>query len=77
MKKKPIELLDELYHDGKLKDLVQSGLISSNLLVWRNAYHAFEHRLTATGSVMQSMEEVAVNFNLSVETIRLIRRKLS
>ena len=75
--KKPIELIDELYHSGMLKELVKKGIVSSNILIWRNVIHAYEFRYEATKSVMQSMEEVATNFNISIESVRQIRRKLT
>jgi hypothetical protein len=75
-KKKVIDILDDLYHSGDLKHLVNEGTIQSSILMYRNIYHAFNFRHDATGSKMQAMKEVALNFNISVSLVEKVRRKL-
>lgn len=74
--KRQIDLLDDLYNSGELKALVKGGLIQTSILMYRNIFHAFEFRYEATGSKMQAMEEVAMNFRVSVSLVEKVRRKL-
>lgn len=69
-----IEILDRLYQSGDLKKLVSLGVVSPRWLVWRNMYHAFNHRLESTGSKMKAMAETAANFNVSRVTVEKVRR---
>lgn len=73
---KTIELIDELYISGKLMDMINLGFVHPSVLVNRNIYHAYNARLRTTGSKMQAMEDVAENFGVSFETVRLARRTM-
>jgi len=73
--KKNLEILDDLYSDGSLKQLINDGLVSSSLLMYRNLMHAYLFALERTNSKMQAMNDVALNFNISVETVRFVRKK--
>jgi len=70
-----IEELNDLYNEGKLKKLIDSGLVSSSVYLWRNIFNAYNYRLNATQSKMQAMSDVSLNFKVSVNTIRKVRRK--
>lgn len=70
-------ILDKMYEDGTLKKLVRAGLISSSLMMYRNLIHAYNYSLERTQSKMQSMNDVAQNFGVSVETVRFVRKKFN
>jgi hypothetical protein len=70
-----IDELNELYLNGKLKKLIDSGLVSSSVYLWRNIFNAYNFRLQASGSKIQAMNDVSLNFGVSMSTIRKVRRK--
>lgn len=70
-----IDELNELYESGKLKKLIDSGFMSSSVYLWRNVYNAYNYRLKANKSIMQAMEDVSLNFKISVSSVRKIRDK--
>lgn len=70
-----IDELNELYLNGKLKKLIDSGIISSSVYLWRNIFNAYNFRLQASGSKIQAMNDVSLNFGVSMSTIRKVRRK--
>jgi hypothetical protein len=76
MVRKTIELIDELFESGQLHDMVKLGFVHPSAIVNRNIYHAYNSRVITTGSKMQAMEDVAENFGVSFETVRLARRTM-
>lgn len=77
MENELLKTLDKMYENGDLKQLVNGGLISSSLIMWRNLMHAYLFALERTNSKMQSMNDVAQNFGVSVETVRAVRKKFN
>lgn len=75
-KKKVIEVLDELQSNEELTRLVSAGLVSSSVIIWRNAYHRYKEELSTTKSKMQAMQNVSDEFNLSVRMVQYIRDRM-
>ena len=73
---KVIELIDELKESGQLSELVKLGFVHPSVIVNRNMYHAYNARVVTTGSKMQAMQDVAENFGVSFESVRLARRTM-
>lgn len=71
-----IDKIDELFLNGDLDLLVKSNIIPAHIYTWREIYHAYNCELLSTQSKMQAMENVAFNYNVSVDLVRHIRRKL-
>ncbi len=73
---KTIELIDELVESGQLSEMIRLGFVHPSVIVNRNIYHAYNSRVITTGSKMQAMEDIAENFGVSFETVRLARRTM-
>ncbi len=73
---KTIELIDELVESGQLSEMIRLGFVHPSVIVNRNIYHAYNSRVITTGSKMQAMEDIAQNFGVSFETVRLARRTM-
>lgn len=72
-----IDKIDELFLNGDLDLLVKSSIIPAHIYTWREIYHAYTNELTSVQSKMQAMENVAFNYNVSVELIYKIRRNFT
>lgn len=72
-----IDKIDDLFLNGDLDLLVKSKIIPAHIYTWREIYHAYIHELTKVSSKLQAMENVAFNYNVSVELIYKIRRNFT
>lgn len=70
-----IEVLDRLYDSGELKQLLDAGLISINVIVWRKIYHAYNLRLSQGVPSLQAISDTADVFRISDRSVyRTIER---
>lgn len=72
-----LDSIRELYESGQLETYVKMGIVQKHVFVWVQIYIAYEVAYKTTGSKMQAMENVANDFQTSVDMVRHIRRKLS
>ena len=70
-----IEKLDLLQESGELKPLIDSGLMKKEVPTWMALFHSYNFELEQTNSKMQAMENVSINFKVSVDLIKWIRIK--
>lgn len=64
-----IEILDQLHDSGELRKLVNSGLISVNVIQWRKIFHAYHFRVGQINSSHQAVSDVAEVFGVSERTV--------
>jgi len=70
-----IDTLDKLYDSGDLRDLLQSGLISVNVLIWYKIYKAFIFQTENGVKKSQAITDVADVFGVSERVVyRVIER---
>ena len=72
-----IDEIDELFCNGTLDTLVRGGVMPAHIYTWREIYHAYIQELNKTKSKLQAMENVAFDYNVSVELIYKIRRNFT
>jgi hypothetical protein len=72
-----IEEIDILFCNGTLDILVRGGVMPAHIYTWREIYHAYIEDLKVTNSKMQSMENVAFEYSVSVDLIYKIRRNFT
>jgi len=72
-----IDEIDELFCNGTLDALVRGGVMPAHIYTWREIYHAFIQEQNKTSSKLQAMENVAFEYNVSVELIYKIRRNFT
>ena len=73
---KPIQVLDELYENGKLMELAKSGLLSTSILIYRKIYHAFHFQIEKGVNKTQAISDVADVFGVSDRTVYNVLKKL-
>jgi hypothetical protein len=71
-----INLLDEMHARGELNKLIDAGIMSGSVALWRVAYHDYQKELQLTGSKMQAVSNAAENTGLSVRTLHYVRGKM-
>lgn len=72
---KAIDIIDELHDSGGLRNLVQSGLVSSNVILWRKIYHCYESEILKGHVKTQAVENVSIVFSVDTRTVyRVIKR---
>ena len=70
-----IEILDRLHNTGELRNLVSSGLVSSNVILWRKIYHGYESEILKGHVKTQAVENVSIVFGVDTRTVyRVIKR---
>ena len=70
-----INILDKLHNTGELRNLVQSGLVSSNVILWRKIYHCYESEMLKGHVKTQAVENVSIVFGVDTRTVyRVIKR---
>ena len=70
-----IEILDRLHNTGELRNLVSSGLVSSNVILWRKIYHGYESEILKGNVKTQAVENVSIVFGVDTRTVyRVIKR---
>lgn len=70
-----IDTLDKLYDSGDLNDLLKSGLISVNVLIWYKIYKSFTFQLDNGVKKTQAITDVSDVFGVSESTVyRIIER---
>jgi len=72
-----IDEIDELFCNGTLDALVRGGVMPAHIYTWREIYHAYIQELNNNTSKLQAMENVAFEYNVSVELIYKIRRNFT
>ena len=73
---KPIQVLDELYENGKLMELAKSGLLSTSILIYRKIYHAFYYQIEQGVNKTQAITDVADVFGVSDRTVYNVLKRL-
>ena len=69
------EILDRLHNTGELRNLVSSGLVSSNVILWRKIYHGYESEILKGHVKTQAVENVSIVFGVDTRTVyRVIKR---
>lgn len=70
-----IDTLDKLYDSGDLNDLLKSGLISVNVLIWYKIYKSYIFQLDNGVKKTQAITDVSDVFGVSESTVyRIIER---
>lgn len=70
-----IEILDRLHNTGELRNLVSSGLVSSNVILWRKIYHCYESEIMKGHVKTQAVENVSIVFGVDTRTVyRVLKR---
>lgn len=70
-----IDTLDKLYDSGDLNDLLKSGLISVNVLIWYKIYKSFTFQIDNGVKKSQAITDVSDVFGVSESTVyRIIER---
>ena len=72
-----IDTLDKLYDSGDLNDLLRSGLISVNVLIWYKIYKAFTFQLDNGVKKTQAITDVADVFGVSERVVYRVIEKLA
>lgn len=71
-----IEILDDLYDSGKLRQMVNAGLISINIVIWRKIWHAYQLQIKNGSPKFKAVKEVSDIFDISERQIYRILKKL-
>lgn len=71
-----IEILDDLYESGKLRQMVNAGLISINIIIWRKVWHAYQLQIKNGSAKFNAVKEVSEIFNISERQIYRILKNL-
>lgn len=72
-----IDILDDLYDSGKMRLLVQHGLLSINLDQWRKIYKAHESRIKTGSKPYQAVKDISDLFEVSEKTVYRILEKMN
>ena len=72
-----IDTLDKLYDSGDLNDLLKSGLISVNVLIWYKIYKSFTFQLENGVKKSQAITDVADVFGVSDRVVYRVIEKLA
>lgn len=71
-----IEILDDLYESGKLRQMVNAGLISINIIIWRKVWHAHQLQIENGSTKFNAVKEVSDVFDISERQIYRILKNL-
>lgn len=71
-----IQILDKLHESGELRNLVHSGLISTNVLTWRKIYHAYHLQIEKGVKSTQAVTDVSDVFGVSERMVYNVLNKL-
>lgn len=70
-----INILDKLHESGELRNLVHSGLISPNVILWRKIYHSYQLEILKGHVKTQAVENVSIVFGVDTRTVyRILKR---
>jgi len=69
-----IDLLNDLYLSGRLKLLIDSGVLAPSVYKKRNVYNTYLIFYKKSGSKMQAMNDISLNFKISLNSVRKIRK---
>lgn len=70
-----IRIIDRLHESGELRNLVQSGLVSENVILWRKIYHGYESEILKGHVKTQAVENVSIVFGVDTRTVyRVLKR---
>lgn len=72
-----IKILDDLHESGKLRPMVNSGLVSLNVIEWRKIYHSYKLQLINGSTKFNAVKEVSGVFDKSERQIYRILKKLN
>lgn len=72
-----LDSVRELYESGQLESMVKMGIVQKHVFTWVEIRIAYENEYKKTKSKMQAMENVATDYQISVEYVRAIRRKFA
>jgi hypothetical protein len=59
-----INILDKLHESGELRELVQSGIISSKVIYWMRVYHSYHTQVEGGTQKTQAVYNVADIFGI-------------
>ena len=60
-----IDILERLHDSGELRDLIQGGLVSINVLMWYKIYKSYTFQMENGVKKTQSITDIADIFNVS------------
>lgn len=63
-----IELVEKLINDGTMKKLVDGGLISPNVIMFRNIFNEYNKELALKKTKLNAIESVCFKFKISERT---------
>ena len=69
-----INILNEMYDSGRLKILIDSGILNTSIYKKRNVFNTYLIFYKKYGSKMQAMNDVSLNFKISLNSVRKIRK---
>ena len=70
-----ITIIDKLYDSGELRNLVSSGLISENIILWRKIWHCYHSEIDKGHVKTQAVENVSEVFGVDTRTVyRVLKR---
>jgi len=70
-----IDILEKLHDNGILRELIQGGLVSYNVLLWYKIYKAVEFQLENGVKKTQSITDVSDVFNVSERMVYRVLEK--
>ena len=71
-----IDILKKIKLSGDLQPLIDANIVPSRIEIWMKLYDSYLVELNSTGSKMQAMENVSITYDVSVELIQKVRKKL-
>jgi hypothetical protein len=60
-----IDILERLHDSGELRDLIQGGLVSINVLMWYKIYKSYTFQMENGVRKTQAITDIADVFNVS------------
>lgn len=60
-----IDILEKLHDSGELRDLIQGGLVSINVLMWYKIYKSYTFQMENKVRKTQAITDIADVFNVS------------
>jgi hypothetical protein len=71
-----IDILDKLHESGELRELVHSGLVSANVILWMRVYHSYHSQVEKGIKKTQAVYNVSDVFAISDRMVYRILEKL-
>lgn len=71
-----IQILDKLHESGELRNLITSGLVSENVLLWRKIWHCYHNEIDKGVQRMQAIQNVSDVFAVENRTVYRVLKRL-